>query len=288
MKDRKASLNLYSPCDWKAVERHLTRMAAKGWRLEYVGHACWHYRRAAPAAVHYAVTWLPGLSAYAPEPTVEEADLSDLCAAAGWQKVCGWGNMMIYANVQPDPVPLITDERLRLQNLHAAMKKGSLPGMGVVFGVSAALALLLWPVWAVSYRTAPDVTVLLAVCALGLPGIWLLNYWGWYRTARRAVEENRPCPVNRAAGWLELAWLAAALCLAGRYLYQEWFSDPRQFWYSLCFMAGLIGLGFLGDGVRRFLRENGSSKAGNIAAALVAALVCAVALVFVLQLLFPA
>ena len=33
MKDRKASLNLYSPCDWKAVERHLTRMAAKGWRL---------------------------------------------------------------------------------------------------------------------------------------------------------------------------------------------------------------------------------------------------------------
>ena len=118
MKDRKASLNLYSPCDWKAVERHLTRMAAKGWRLEYVGHACWHYRRAAPAAVHYAVTWLPGLSAYAPEPTVEEADLSDLCAAAGWQKVCGWGNMMIYANDQPDPVPLITDERLRLQNLH--------------------------------------------------------------------------------------------------------------------------------------------------------------------------
>ena len=84
MKDRKASLNLYSPCDWKAVERHLTRMAAKGWRLEYVGHACWHYRRSAPAAVHYAVTWLPGLSAYAPEPTVEEADLSELCAAAGW------------------------------------------------------------------------------------------------------------------------------------------------------------------------------------------------------------
>ena len=104
MKDRKASLNLYSPCDWKAVERHLTRMAAKGWRLEYVGHACWHYRRSAPAAVHYAMTWLPGLSAYAPEPTVEEADLSELCAAAGWQKVCGWGNMMIYANDQPDPV----------------------------------------------------------------------------------------------------------------------------------------------------------------------------------------
>ena len=152
-------------------------------------------------------TWLPGLSAYAPEPTVEEADLSELCAAAGWQKVCGWGNMMIYANDQPDPVPLITDERLRLQNLHAAMKKGSLPGMGAVFGVSAALALLLWPIWAVSCRTAPDVTVLLAVCALGLPGIWLLSYWGWYRTARRAVEENRPCPVNRArAGWIWPGW----------------------------------------------------------------------------------
>ena len=233
-------------------------------------------------------TWLPGLSAYAPEPTVEEADLSELCAAAGWQKVCGWGNMMIYANDQPDPVPLITDERLRLQNLHAAMKKGSLPGMGAVFGVSAALALLLWPIWAVSCRTAPDVTVLLAVCALGLPGIWLLSYWGWYRTARRAVEGKPPLPGQPGGGLAGSGLAGRRFVPGGRYLYQEWFSDPRQFWYSLCFLAGLIGLGFLGDRVRRFLRENGSSKAGNIAAALVAALVCAVALVFALQLFFPA
>ena len=223
-----------------------------------------------------------------PEPTVEEADLSELCAAAGWQKVCGWGNMMIYANDQPDPVPLITDERLRLQNLHAAMKKGSLPGMGVVFGVSAALALLLWPIWAVSYRTAPDVHGAAGRLRPGAAGHLAAQLLGLV-SDRPAGREGKPPLPGQPGGGLAGAGLAGRRFVPGRQIpVSGMVSDPRQFWYSLCFMAGLIGLGFLGDGVRRFLRENGSSKAGNIAAALVAALVCAVALVFALQLLFPA
>ena len=286
MKDRKRILNLHNPCDWKAVERDLTRKAAGGWQLEYTGKYFWHYRRAEPAAIHYAVTYLPSLDAYEPRPSADERDLDSICAAAGWQKVCGWGNMLIYKNEQPDPVPLITDERLRLDNIHAAMKKGSLLLMGIVFGGSAVLSLLFWPMWALLTAVNPQFMLLMGICCLGVPGAWLLNYRVWYQTARRAVAENQPCPVNRSAGWLDIVWLLFALCLLGTNLYHNWFADPPQFWYALLYLAGLLALGALGEGLRRLLRDNGSSKAANIAITLVILIACAAVLVLGLQVLF--
>lgn len=286
MKDRKMILSLHTPCNWKAVEQDLTRKAAGGWRLEYTGKYFWHYRQAEPAAIHYAVTYLPGLSAYAPEPDPQESDLDELCAAAGWHRVCNWGNMLIYKNEQPDPVPLITDERLRLDNIHTAMKKGSLLLMAIVFGSSAVLSLLFWPMLALLTAGNPQFILLMGICCLGMPGAWLLNYWVWYQTARRAVAESRPCPVNRAAGWLEIVWLLFALCLLGTDLYHNWFADPPQFWYVLLYPAGLLALGALGEELRRFLRDNGSSKAANIIITLVILIACAAVLIFGLQVLF--
>ena len=52
-------MNLYELCDWKAIEHHLARQAAKGWRLRRAEGSFWRYERAEPACVQYEVTYLP-------------------------------------------------------------------------------------------------------------------------------------------------------------------------------------------------------------------------------------
>ena len=89
MKNRKRRFVNFNLYDYQAVEEHLSAMAARGWRLEKAGNQIWTYRRAEPAKVRYAVTYSPSLSQFDPGPTEGQERLEDLCAAAGWEKVCG-------------------------------------------------------------------------------------------------------------------------------------------------------------------------------------------------------
>ena len=109
--------------DYKHVEEHLSAMAAKGWRLESIGARLWKYRRAEPGKVRYAVTYIQDASQFNPGPTEGQESLAELCAAAGWEKVCDWFQMQIFSTEDLRAVPLETDEALRLQNIQRLMSK---------------------------------------------------------------------------------------------------------------------------------------------------------------------
>ena len=48
MQAKRWELNLYSFYDHTGMERHLEKMAAKGWLLESIGTTLWRYRRIEP------------------------------------------------------------------------------------------------------------------------------------------------------------------------------------------------------------------------------------------------
>ena len=118
-KYRMESFALY---DYQGVERHLEKMEARGWRLERTG-LFWKYRRVEPRQVHYAVTYIPGLSEFDPVPTREQTQLRELCAAAGWEEAGDWLQMQIFRTEQPDPLPLETEDAVRLDVLRRAGRK---------------------------------------------------------------------------------------------------------------------------------------------------------------------
>lgn len=106
MSERKRRFENFALYDYQGVEAHLSRMAAKGWRLEKAGNSLWTYRQAEPAEVRYAVTYSHRVSQFDPVPTEEQEVLEDLCEAAGWSFVCDWNQMQIFASEDPNPVPL--------------------------------------------------------------------------------------------------------------------------------------------------------------------------------------
>ena len=105
----------YQIFDYAGVEKHLSDMAARGWRLEKTGAMFWKYRRMEPAKVTYAVTYIHNASDLNPQPTEEQQILDEYCQEAGWKKVADWFTMQIFSSEEADPIPIETDEATRLE-----------------------------------------------------------------------------------------------------------------------------------------------------------------------------
>lgn len=219
--------------DYQYIQRHLTEMAASGWRLEKIGSfGNWHYRRCEPAQVRYEVTYAPSASTYNSRPTEAEEALADLCADAGWSKVASVAQLHIYCNENINATPLETDEFTRIQTLKKAMNRHFVPQyllMIVLFIVQLAMHIhnvFRWPSRTLSSPLMVGNLALMSVAILAYAGM-IFGYLHWVRRAEQAVLDGLSVPESafyrrfRFALWfiilsyLALLLLSAELWLAG-------------------------------------------------------------------------
>lgn len=269
MKDRKRELNLYQLFDYQGVERHLADMAARGWRLEHVGTYLWQYRRTDPAQLTYAVTYVSDGSLFNPRPTENQERLDALCTAAGWEKVGDWAQMQIFVSEQPDPVPLETDDAVRIAAVHRSMKKNFLPSNYVMLALPF---LWLFMAWRDFRRDKVDFfsssldffLILLSILLLVLQGVNLSVYYRWRKRSLTSVAQGGVCAAtggyrrfNQAAfGVLAVIFAANLVSLA---VWQRSSAGVYVLW--LLFYAGTV---FLIIRVREALKRRGAPKRLNI------------------------
>lgn len=217
---RMENLALY---DYRGVERHLEAMAAKGWRLEHIGAQLWRYRRAEPARVRYAVTYIQDSSQFNPGPTERQLSLEELCAAAGWVKVTDWFQMQIYVSEAESPVPLETEEAVRLEAVHRSMKRNFLPSSVLILlyalvQTGLSLRRLSRDPLSLLENNAALLAVPLFLLLAGLMLFSLGDYLLWYRRSARSVAQGGPCAacgayrhVNRVSWGILIFWVALYL-----------------------------------------------------------------------------
>ena len=124
-RQKKQEINLYAYYDHAGIVRHLEDMARQGWQLEKAGSVFWTYRRCKPAELRYAVVYFSKASQFDPEPPAEQREFWELCKATGWELVTNRYQMQIFRNPAPDAIPIETDPVVQVENVRAAMKKGS-------------------------------------------------------------------------------------------------------------------------------------------------------------------
>ena len=196
---KKRRLVWYLPWDGAYVERHLEKMARKGWQLENAGNPFWTYRKAEPANLHYAMTYFPDASVFDSQLTGEQETYADYCAAAGWEMVSTYGPLQIFVNDRPDPVSIETDEKEKLTAIHGAMKKMLLLPYGALAAVWLVnLLLRLGPQSYYStlsiFSSNQQLLLLLAIALLILVSLGMIgDYLVWYLRSRRAVERGGTC-----------------------------------------------------------------------------------------------
>lgn len=217
-KYRMENLALY---DYRRVEEHLSAMASRGWRLESVGPWLWKYHRAEPARVRYAVAYIQDVSRFNPDPTERQQTLEELCGAVGWTKVADWCQMQIFCSEAEDPVPLETEESLRLEAVHRSMGRYFLPAHLLLLAVFLFYsgrflrAVAKNPLRCLADNSALACLPLIVLMAAYL--LWrILSYVLWYLRSRRLVAQGGPCAVpadSRIISWGFGAALVLALAL---------------------------------------------------------------------------
>ena len=123
MKDSKRDFIPFSLYDRTGMAAHLEKRAAQGWLLDRVSPRGWHYRRIDPKKLHFAVTYYPQNSQYAPEPSEEQLTFQDFCAHTGWELAAAFGPHQFYYNEKEDPVPIQTDPEIELAQIGKAFRR---------------------------------------------------------------------------------------------------------------------------------------------------------------------
>lgn len=280
-KYRMESFALY---DYQGVERHLEKMEARGWRLERTG-LFWKYRRVEPRQVHYAVTYIPGLSEFDPVPTREQTQLRELCAAAGWEEAGDWLQMQIFRTEQPDPLPLETEDAVRLDVLRRAGRK-SVVQQNILLILTLLLLLaqnlfrLFWDPVQILSMTSWMLAMLGLLLAFLVTAGNLLDYVLWIRRSERSVAQGGPCAPSSGYRWLaRIFWPLYGVAMLGYVLALVTEGSPQILPVLLLYLAGLVVLILLVRGVREGLRRRGVNKSTNKALTVAADVLGAVVLV---------
>lgn len=269
MRDVKYRLETFTLYDYRGVERHLEAMEAKGWRLEKTGNL-WKYRRTEPRKVHYAVTYVPEASEFNPAPTAGQENLAELCAAAGWEKAADWFQMQIFRSEQPDPMPLETEEAVRLEVLQRSIRKNFLPSsllltvLGVVMLVQQIWSFRQDPIGTLS-RTSRLFPILLWLLVIFSAGGNLLDYALWLRRSRKSVAQGGPCAPGGGYRILtKISWAALGVLLVGYAASLVGESQPRMLVLVGVYLLLMLLLIALVRGTQKGLRRAGASKHLNM------------------------
>lgn len=217
MKTRRR-IESFLPYDEERVIRHLEKMAQKGWLLAGINKFFWTYRRIEPSTLKFTVTWCSQVSEYAPSPTEDQQILWDYCKDAGWTMAAEFGQMQILYTKDEAPMPVETDEVVKLGLIHQAMKKTYIPG--ILAGMMLVIVLS-WRIcemfidrpfnWLLSDM---NWILLLAMFLVGLHYVLKLSgYFLWYVRSARLVKHGEPCAKTKGGVSVSGLCLAAGAAL---------------------------------------------------------------------------
>lgn len=278
---QKRQLILYQVDDSEAVSRHLSKMAGKGWLLESVDNWNYTYRRSGPAEVQYAVTFFPEASCFDPGLMEGQETYVEYCEAAGWELAASYGPIQYFRTANPDPLPIETDETMKLAAIRRTMRK--------TFVLSYALLLLLPAMGLPLYRhqflydpmgffcsNAHLGGLLILVGIVFFSGAMLLDYLIWLLRSRYAVARGGKCckPHTRLRLALSIAMLA--VCAASVLLYLLERSWTRGIFAAYLLVYG--GVMLLSRRVLRRLKASNMERGGIRAAYIVFAIVAGLAI----------
>ena len=283
MRDTKRRLEAVSLYDHTGIEKHLKKMAEKGWMLEKISSLGWIYRRTEPKHGQFSVTYYPKASEFDPEMSEGQQMYQEFTARSGWQFICSSAQMQVFYTEQENPTPIETDPVAQVENIHKAAKKNHLLPyvlylvIGILNGVLFVSRLLGDPIGTLASYTQLFTGVVWTMLLL-LSAVELVRYFQWYRKATRAAEQGEftDTPNNRGVQMFVL-W-TVTLCFAYWIINVMTVGSVMTRWVSILVYGYIIALLLIVNGVKQFLKRRKVSRGTNLTITLIVDIVLAFAL----------
>lgn len=265
MKDSKRDFIPFSLYDRTGMAAHLEKRAAQGWLLDRVSPRGWHYRRIDPKKLHFAVTYYPQNSQYAPEPSEEQLTFQDFCAHTGWELAAAFGPHQFYYNEKEDPVPIQTDPEIELAQIGKAFRR-ALPIyiafllLGLYMGCSWLWTLVNRPIDLLSSAGNLFTGVCWALLFIFFAAD-LTTYLLWRRKAKAAAQLGEFVPTHGCHRVMQVGMVLMLLALAG------WLLTDRTpvLWYILVpFVLVMVLLYVVVDRTKELLKRRKAPAGLNL------------------------
>ena len=283
MKDTKRRLEPVSLYDHTGIEKHLKKMAEKGWMLEKITSLGWVYRRTEPKNGQFSVTYYPKASEFDPELTEGQRIYQEFTSHSGWQFICSSAQMQVFYTEQENPTPIETDPVTQVENIHNAAKKGFLwsyflfLGIGILNGALFVSRILGDPI----ETLASAANLFTGVCwtlLLLLSAVELTKYFRWLGKAKKAAQHGEfvDTPSNTKMQ-LFILW-TVLICFAYWIINVMTTGSVMMRWVAVLMYGYIIALILIVNAVKQFLKRKKVSSGTNLTITLVVDFVLAFAM----------
>ena len=283
MKDTKRRLETISLYDHTGIERHLKKMAEKGWMIEKITTLGWVYRRTEPKNVQFSVTYYPKASEFDPELTDGQKMYQEFTAKSGWQFICSSAQMQVFYTEQEDPTPIETDPVTQVDNIHNAAKKGFLLShflflaIGIMNGALFVSRLMNDPI----DTLASSANLFTGVCwtlLLLIAVVELTRYFHWLRKAKKAAQHGEFVDTPNSVRMQSFILWFVLICFAGHLVNVMITGSVMMRWVSALMFGYIIVLILIVNAVKQFLKRKKVSSGTNLTITLIVDFVLAFAM----------
>ena len=278
MGDKKRRIEFLSFYNFTAIEKHLSKMAQKGWLIESISSLYWTYRKIEPMKLHFSIKYCPAASEYDPKPAESQQALVASCAQAGWTIACSWFQMQIFYTELENPVPIETDPVAEVNTIHAACKKNYLRGqfLFLILGIWRlfATAINLWrdPITTLSDSSGLCVSFAL-LCLLVLSATELTAYFCWYHKAKKAAADGILSATPNTAKFQAVLTTIELLGLFFWILQLLLSGDKISSFIAIITVPCVVGLLFFIFALKKWLKKANVSKTLNFIIAFVVTII---------------
>lgn len=180
MTEMKSRIELFASYDHTGMERHLEKMAVKGWKLTGRSGIFWRYEKVEPQKLHYMVIYSENIY----------TDMGD------WNHVIKDEKLNVFCSDKDCPEPIAVNAAEQLELIHSDMKTRSL----LVNCLLIMTALVQIYIHSDELKGMPAdqicwtvLCVILGVLAL----IDLISYFWWFRKAKESVDAMKALPATK-------------------------------------------------------------------------------------------
>lgn len=242
MEDTKRRIEPFSLYDHTNIEKHLEKMALKGWMIESIGSTFWKYKKVEPQKLHFSVVYYPKTVNEGVAISEDRQYFIDMCTSNGWKYILNKEQLHIFCSESENTPPIETDPEIQIECIHKFAKSEIIGGyLLLIVACSFVSAFFGYEVWEKPIdKLINDSTIFWHLPVIIMFSVYnIISYCIWYKKAKVAAENGEFTATKKLINIESLFW--GPLYFGAVMLY---FLTSMRLRYLL-FAIGLVVLGIV-------------------------------------------
>ncbi len=221
MNETKYRIEFFSLYDHTNIEKHLEKMAAKGWLIENIGSTFWKYKKTEPRKLRFSVVYYPKRVNEGVIVSEDRQHFIDMCTSGGWEYVINKDRVHIFCTENENLPSIESDPEIQIECINIFARRDIVNNnLGIIACCIFLIAFWGYQMWKEPVEIITDefFRVWFAPVFIAFSIYNIISYLLWYKKAKTAAENGDFTKTKRIINinilfWLPIYWFSATVKL---------------------------------------------------------------------------